>query len=68
MGDDDEREVACEAEAAQVGCKKGKNCVVEESGADAGAKGSKPQKRVKIREVGSDDESPLEATEVSCNR
>ena len=46
--------------------KKGKKCAVEESGADAGAEGSKPNKRAKTVVV--DEEDEIETTEVSCKR
>ena len=50
--------------AVRKDAKKGKLHVVEELGAE----GSKPKKRVKMTEVGDEDESPLETTEVSCKR
>ena len=71
-----EVEVACNADAVWLAVekavkkavKKGKKHAVEESGVNAGAEGPKPKKRVKTREVGSNDESPSETTEVSCKR
>ena len=65
-------EAACKAEAAWLAAekaakkteKKGKKRAVEESGADAGAKGSKPTKRAKT--VVADEEDEIETTEVSC--
>ena len=71
-----EEEVAHNAEAARLAAekaakkteKKGKKCAVEESGAAAGAEGSKPKKRVKTTEAGDEDDSPLETAEVSCKR
>ena len=67
-----EEEVARKAEAARLAAekaakkevKKGKKHVVEESGADAGAKGSKPTKRAKT--VVADEEDEIETAEVSC--
>ena len=69
-----EEEVARNAEAAWLAAekaarkevKKGKKRAVEESGADAGAEGSKPKKRVKTVVV--DEEDKIETTEVSCKR
>ena len=69
-----EEEAACNTEAARLAAekaakkevKKGKKRVVEESGANAGAKGSKPKKRVKT--VVADEEDKLETAEVSCKR
>ena len=52
--------------AAKKEVKKGKKHAVEESGADAGAKGSKPKKRVKTVVADEKDENLLETTEVSC--
>ena len=72
-----EKEVAeKEEEAARLAAekaakkteKKGKKHAVEESGADAGAKGSKPKKRVKTVVAGDEDENLLETAEVSCKR
>ena len=71
-----EEEAARNAEAAQLAAekaarkevKKGKKHVVEESGADVGAEGSKPKKRAKTTEAGDEDDSPLETAEVSCKR
>ena len=54
--------------AAKKEVKKGKKHVVEESGADAGAEGSKPKKRVKTVVVDKEDKNLLETTEVSCKR
>ena len=69
-----EEEAARNAEAAQLAAekaakkevKKGKKCAVEESGADAGAEGSKPTKRAKT--VVADEEDEIETTKVSCKR
>ena len=69
-----EEEAVRNAEAARLAAekaakkteKKGKKCAVEESGADAGAEGSKPKKRVKT--VVADEEDEIETTEVSCKR
>ena len=71
-----EEEAACNVEAARLAAekaakkevKKGKKRVVEESGADAGAEGSKPKKRAKTTKAGDEDDSPLETAEVSCKR
>ena len=52
--------------AAKKEVKKGKKRVVEESGADVGAKGSKPNKRAKT--VVADKEDKIETAEVSCKR
>ena len=46
--------------------KKGKKRTVEESGANAGAEGSKPKKRAKT--VVADEEDEIETAEVSCKR
>ena len=54
--------------AAKKEVKKGKKRAVEESGADAGAKVSKPKKRAKTVVVDEEDESLLETTEVSCKQ
>ena len=54
--------------AARKAAKKGKKHAVEESGVDVGAKGPKPKKTLKMQKAGSDNESPLEAAEVSCKR
>ena len=67
-----EEEAAHNAEAARLAAekaakkevKKGKKRTVEELGADAGAKGSKPKKRAKT--VVADKEDKIETTEVSC--
>ena len=69
-----EEEAVCNAEAAQLAAekaakkevKKGKKRVVEESGANAGAEGSKPKKRAKTVVV--DEEDEIETAEVSCKR
>ena len=69
-----EEEAARKAEAAWLAAekaakkevKKGKKRAVEESGADAGAEGSKPTKRAKTVVV--DEEDEIETTEVSCKR
>ena len=71
-----EEEAAHNTEAAQLAAeraakkevKKGKKCAVEESGADAGAEGSKPKKRVKTVVADKEDENLLETAEVSCKR
>ena len=71
-----EEEAACNAEAVQLAAekaakkevKKGKKHAVEELGADAGAEGSKPKKRVKTVIAGDEDEDLLETTKVSCKR
>ena len=52
--------------AAKKEVKKGKKCAVEELGADVGAEGSKPTKRVKT--VVADEEDEIETAEVSCKR
>ena len=52
--------------AAKKEVKKGKKHAVEESGADAGAEGSKPKKRVKTVVADEEDENLLETTKVSC--
>ena len=52
--------------AAKKEVKKGKKRVVEELGADAGAKGSKPKKRVKTVVADEEDKNLLETTKVSC--
>ena len=69
-----EKEAVRNAEAARLAAekaakkevKKGKKCAVEESGADAGAEGSKPKKRAKTVVV--DKEDKIETAEVSCKR
>ena len=69
-----EEEAARKAEAAWLAAekaakkevKKGKKRVVEESGADAGAEGSKPKKRAKTVVVDEEDEGLLETAKVSC--
>ena len=69
-----EEEAVHNAEAVQLAAekaakkteKKGKKHAVEESGADVGAKGSKPTKRAKT--VVADEEDEIETTEVSCKR
>ena len=71
-----EEEAVCNAEAAQLAAekaakkteKKEKKHAVEESGADAGAKGSKPKKRAKTVVADEEDESPLETAKVSCKQ
>ena len=65
-----EEKAACLAEekAVRKVAKKGKKRAVGESGADAGAEGSKAKKRAKTKEVALDDEEPLEIAEVSCKR
>ena len=70
-----EEEAVCNAEAVWLAAekaakkteKKGKKCVVEELGADAGIEGSKP-KRAKTVVVDEEDENLLETAEVSCKR
>ena len=62
-----EEEAAHNAEAVQLAAekaakkevKKGKKRAVEELGANAGAKGSKPKKRVKAVVVGNEDKNLL---------
>ena len=69
-----EEEAACNAEAAQLAAekaakkteKKGKKRAVEESGANAGAEGSKPKKRAKTVVADEEDENLLETAKVSC--
>ena len=65
----EEEEVQLAAEkAVRKEAKQGEKHAVEESGANVGAEGSKPKKRVKTTEVGDEDESPLETPKVSCKR
>ena len=71
-----EEEAACNAEAVRLPAekaakkteKKRKKRAVEESGANAGAEGSKPKKRAKTVVADEEDESLLETAEVSCKQ
>ena len=69
-----EKEMVCNVEAvwlaaekaARKEAKKGKKHVVEESGADVGAEGSKPKKRAKTVVAGNEDKNLIETAKVSC--
>ena len=71
-----EVEAACNAEAVWLPAekaakkteKKRKKRAVEESGANAGAEGSKPKKRAKTVVADEEDKSLLETAEVSCKQ